>query len=72
MYLVDSAVNKVASTWKAHEFETWGARFNKNDSNLILSGGDDCFACVWDQRVGFTKSVLKRRCVSRNYSNARP
>ncbi|VDK39105.1 unnamed protein product [Taenia asiatica] len=61
MYLIDSPKGAVISTCKAHEFESWCVRFSKNDDNLVLSGGDDCMAHVWDQRVGFTKCVFSKR-----------
>lgn len=63
IYLIDSPKGAVISSCKAHEFESWCVRFSKNDDNFVLSGGDDCMAHVWDQRVGFTKCVFSKRYV---------
>ncbi|VUZ40757.1 unnamed protein product, partial [Hymenolepis diminuta] len=61
VHLISSSDNNVICTWKAHEYESWCARFNRNDDNLLLTGGDDCMAHVWDQRIGFNKAVFSQQ-----------
>ncbi|KAM7538451.1 hypothetical protein Aperf_G00000065877 [Anoplocephala perfoliata] len=61
IYLINSLDKSIIETWKAHDYEPWCARFVKNDDNLILTGGDDCMARVWDQRIGFSRAVFNQR-----------
>uniref|UniRef100_A0A5K3FTQ2 methylated diphthine methylhydrolase n=1 Tax=Mesocestoides corti TaxID=53468 RepID=A0A5K3FTQ2_MESCO len=61
VYLVDPCKKKILDYWKGHDFEAWCVRLNRNDANLILSGGDDCMARVWDRRLGFAKPVISKR-----------
>ncbi|XP_035233391.1 diphthine methyltransferase-like [Stegodyphus dumicola] len=37
-------------TWKAHDFESWIASFDYNQSHVVFSGGDDCCLKCWDMR----------------------
>ncbi|VDO09323.1 unnamed protein product [Rodentolepis nana] len=61
IYLINASDNHVICKWKAHEYEPWCAQFNRNDDYLLLTGGDDCMARVWDQRVGFSQSVFDQK-----------
>ncbi|GAB0092753.1 diphthine methyltransferase [Sergentomyia squamirostris] len=46
--------------WKAHSFEAWTCAFDKNNPNIILTGGDDCFCKIYDLRdTSKAQNVIK-------------
>lgn len=50
---------KLETRLKAHELETWSILMDKNDTNTIYSGSDDCSLKVWDLREGRKSSECK-------------
>ncbi|XP_062564072.1 diphthine methyltransferase-like isoform X2 [Armigeres subalbatus] len=41
---------KFINRWNAHSFEAWICAFDKNDQNVIYTGGDDVLLCAYDIR----------------------
>lgn len=49
-------------SWKAHSFEVWTCAFDKWNSNVIYTGGDDTFMHVYDIRAPEVQQILKSKC----------
>lgn len=49
-------------TWKAHSFEAWTCAFDKWNSNVVYTGGDDTFLHVYDIRAPDVQQTLKNKC----------
>ncbi|CAG8566631.1 11463_t:CDS:10, partial [Acaulospora morrowiae] len=60
---VDSQIGILErSRWLAHDFEAWVAAFNYWNTNLIYTGGDDCFLKGWDLRTDSAPTFKNGRC----------
>lgn len=46
---------RVENSFKAHDLEAWSILIDRNDTDIVYSGSDDCFLNIWDTR-GYTKS----------------
>lgn len=49
-------------TWKAHSFEAWTCAFDKYNSNIVYTGGDDTFMHVYDIRAAAVQQTIKNKC----------
>ncbi|XP_055637453.1 diphthine methyltransferase homolog isoform X2 [Toxorhynchites rutilus septentrionalis] len=48
--------------WVAHTFEAWICAFDKNNQNILYTGGDDSLLCVYDMRcLQFTIAKMKNK-----------
>nr|VZI41203.1 unnamed protein product [Spirometra erinaceieuropaei] len=61
LFLFDIKESSTTATCRAHDYEAWTVAFHKTNRNLILSGGDDCLARLWDLRDGLEKPVFSQR-----------
>ncbi|XP_055611768.1 diphthine methyltransferase-like isoform X2 [Uranotaenia lowii] len=41
---------QLLNRWTAHSFEAWACAFDRTDPNVLYTGGDDTFLCVYDIR----------------------
>lgn len=48
--------------WKAHSFEAWTCAFDKWNSNIVYTGGDDTFFHVYDTRASDVQQIIKNKC----------
>ena len=46
-------------SFKAHDYEAWSVLIDRNDSNVIYSGADDCALKMWDLRESASKMANK-------------
>ncbi|VDN10178.1 unnamed protein product [Dibothriocephalus latus] len=65
LFLFDIGKSCTTTSCRAHDYEAWTAAFHRMNGNLVLSGGDDCLARVWDIRDGLEKPIFSQ---SRNVS----
>jgi diphthamide biosynthesis protein 7 len=47
-----AATLETTAAWRAHDLEAWVAAYDRHDSNVIYSGGDDGALKCWDARAG--------------------
>jgi diphthamide biosynthesis protein 7 len=52
LFNVDHSQSKIIldRKFKAHDYEVWSVLIDKNDSNVVFSGADDCVLKMWDLR----------------------
>lgn len=48
------------ASWAAHSFEAWTCAFDRQQPNVVYSGGDDMLLCGWDTRSPHER-VLQNR-----------
>ncbi|XP_055679314.1 diphthine methyltransferase homolog [Lutzomyia longipalpis] len=46
----DKSSLNLVNRWNAHSYEAWTCCFHKNDTNIVLTGGDDSLCCIYDLR----------------------
>lgn len=52
---------EIVSSWNAHSFEAWICCFDKWNSNVVYTGGDDTFLNVYDIRADDTTKRLTNK-----------
>ena len=58
---VSGTSSQVSRSWKAHDYESWVCSFDRHNSDLIYSGGDDSCLRLWDARTDCSQPVLVNR-----------
>ncbi|VDL90111.1 unnamed protein product [Schistocephalus solidus] len=61
LFLFDIEKYCTTASCRAHDFEAWTAALHKTNRSLVLSGGDDCLARLWDVRDGLEKPIFSQR-----------
>lgn len=59
LQLRESSLSMV-STWMAHSFEAWTCAFDKHNSNIVYTGGDDMCLNVFDTRLAVRKVLTNK------------